>query len=168
MSTQKKDQHKLVCSIDPTTRGLAFAVMEGPLDLLDWGTAEARINTHRRCLKKLRKLLAHYQPQVLILQNPGTHKGRRATQTARLLKDAARLATAQGMTVQSYPQADIQDVFARFKVRTKHEIAVTIAEWLPELEPALPRKRKPWMGEDERMNVFDAVALSIAYYYFNS
>ena len=33
----------------------------------------------------------------------------------------------------------------------------------PELEKRLPRVRKPWMSEDERMSIFDAVALAIAH-----
>jgi len=38
----------------------------------------------------------------------------------------------------------------------------------PELAPRLPRFRKPWMSEDYRMSIFDAVAFgltSIKYFY---
>ncbi len=30
----------------------------------------------------------------------------------------------------------------------------------------LPRFRKPWMSEDYRMSIFDAVALAIAFFQF--
>ena len=31
----------------------------------------------------------------------------------------------------------------------------------PEIKRQAPPKRKPWMSEDERMNLFDAVALGV-------
>jgi hypothetical protein len=47
---------------------------------------------------------------------------------------------------------------------TKHQIAVVIAGKFPELAPRLPPVRKPWMTEDARMAIFDAVALALAHY----
>ena len=44
----------------------------------------------------------------------------------------------------------------------KETIAAKVAERFPELRPYLPPPRKPWMSEDERMNVFDAVGLGLA------
>ena len=42
---------------------------------------------------------------------------------------------------------------------TKHMLAEIIAKRFPEeLGSRLPPKRKPWMSEDFRMNIFDAVA----------
>lgn len=37
-----------------------------------------------------------------------------------------------------------------------------IAERFPELQPRLPRVRKIYMSEDERMDIFDAVSLALA------
>ena len=33
-----------------------------------------------------------------------------------------------------------------------------MANHFPELAPRLPRFRKPWMSEDYRMSIFDAIA----------
>jgi hypothetical protein len=45
---------------------------------------------------------------------------------------------------------------------TKHALAEIIAKRFPEeLGSRLPPKRKPWMSEDSRMNIFDAVALAL-------
>ena len=39
----------------------------------------------------------------------------------------------------------------------------------PELAPRLPRSRKPWMSEDYRMSIFDAVALALTFFFqFNN
>ena len=47
----------------------------------------------------------------------------------------------------------------------KQEIAIAIAERFPELAPRLPRSRKPWMSEDYRMSIFDAVALALTFFF---
>jgi hypothetical protein len=35
----------------------------------------------------------------------------------------------------------------------------------PELAPRLSRFRKPWMSEDYRMSIFDAVALALTFFF---
>ncbi len=44
---------------------------------------------------------------------------------------------------------------------TKHKIALVLADKFPELWEHLPRVRKLWMAEDERMNIFDALAMAM-------
>jgi hypothetical protein len=60
----------------------------------------------------------------------------------------------------------VKQVFSESGASTKYEIAVAIAQRFPELAPRLPRFRKPWMSEDYRMSIFDAVALAIAFFQF--
>lgn len=43
----------------------------------------------------------------------------------------------------------------------KYEVVTTPAWQFPELLPMLPKPRKPWMSEDERMASFDAIALGL-------
>jgi len=47
---------------------------------------------------------------------------------------------------------------------TAEAIAMAIAKRFPELAPRLPRFRKPWMSEDYRMSIFDAVGLGLAFF----
>ena len=49
--------------------------------------------------------------------------------------------------------------------QNKYEIAIAIAKRFPELAPRLPRLRKPWMSEDDRMSIFDAIGLAAAFFY---
>jgi len=45
---------------------------------------------------------------------------------------------------------------------TKHALAEILAARFPEeLGCRLPPKRRPWMSEDYRMDIFDAVALAL-------
>jgi hypothetical protein len=45
---------------------------------------------------------------------------------------------------------------------TKYGRARFLAERFPELHPFLPPLRKPWMPEDDRMSVFDALSFAVA------
>ena len=47
------------------------------------------------------------------------------------------------------------------KGATKQAIASRLAQIFPELLPHLPPERKPWMTEDDRMSVFDAVSFAV-------
>ncbi|MEI6076398.1 MAG: hypothetical protein WCS94_12525 [Verrucomicrobiota bacterium] len=47
---------------------------------------------------------------------------------------------------------------------TKQELAELLARRFPdELASRLPPKRKVWMNPDDRMDIFDAVALAVAF-----
>ena len=56
-------------------------------------------------------------------------------------------------------------IWAGSDATMKQEIAIAIAEHFPELAPRLPRSRKPWMSEDYRMSIFDAVALALTFFF---
>lgn len=166
MKQQKEESEKLVCSFDPTTRGLAYVVMEGPAKILDWGVAEARFSKNRRCLDYAKELIEFYEPQAVIMEDPKGSGCRRYPRTARLLASLADQSRKLGVTAYLYPRDDVKELFRRFGAHTKYEIAKAISEWLPELAPSLPRKRKPWMSEDLRMSVFDAISFALTFYYF--
>ena len=47
---------------------------------------------------------------------------------------------------------------------SKEAIASKVATLFPEVGDRLPPHRKPWMSEDPRMSLFDAVAFCLAAY----
>jgi Holliday junction resolvasome RuvABC endonuclease subunit len=67
--------------------------------------------------------------------------------------------------VRSFSRAKVKQAFSESGASNKHEIATTIAGRFPELAPRLPRFRKPWMSEDYRMSIFDAVALGVTFFH---
>jgi len=165
MTKHKEDQHKRVCSIDPTSRGIAFAVMDGPHELLDWGTQQSRIATKSRSLKRVMDLLEFYEPDVLVVDAQRTAASNQRRKASQLIAAVTRLAKTKKVSVYAYPRSQVRELMGRFGAHTKYDIAAAITRWLPELEPLMPRKRKPWMSEDERMNVFDAVSLCLTFYF---
>jgi len=130
-----------VLAIDPTTRGFAYVVFEGPDFLLEWGSSQARAGEkNAKCMARIRELVARYDPEVIVLENyegPGSNRR---------------------------PRVRALRAFAAYGGTTKRSIAVELAKCYPELSPRLPDERKCYESEDERMNLFDAASLALTYF----
>ena len=148
-----------VLAIDPSTKGFGFAVLEGGKRLVDWGVARVWAQSDNEFLARVEFLLVRYKPAVVVLED--VKGGRRSARTIRRIDLVTQHANRSGWRLVQVPQSALR-ARLRGAGSTKHEIATAIAGLFPELEPHVPRPRKPWMSEDERMNVFDAVALALA------
>ena len=154
-----------VLAIDPTTRGFGFAVFESQTTLIDWGVKSTRTEKQAKTLTKIRELIRHYQPQVLVFEDCAGRGSRRCRRIKCLLHSLRDLALRERLTCRRLSPAQVRRIFQVFGATTKHQIALAVAQQLPELAPNLPPYRKPWMSEDYRMAIFDATALALTYYY---
>jgi len=143
-------------AIDPTSRGFGFVVLETPDRLLDWGLRQRLL----RSVADFQVLLDFYHPHILVVENcsaPGARRGERARQ---LIAEATTIAAAERrIAVRAVAAQDVRKAFGKQSPTNKSAMAATLVERFPELAPHLPRRRKIWMSEDERMAVFDALAL---------
>jgi len=114
-----------------------------------------------RSLAKLEEVITHYSPQLLAVPQM-LHTGQRHTaRIEQLIGDIIKLAEKTGLEFQKASRREIQEYLSNGRA-TKHELASLLAERFPdELGAQLPRKRRPWMSEDYRMNIFAAVALAM-------
>lgn len=152
-----------VLATDPSTRGFGFAVLEGPDRLIDWGVKETKTDKTRRSLQLIAALI---EPAVLVLEDYAGNGSRRCERVAGLIDEIRELAVKRKVKVKSFSRLHIKQAFAQSGAGTKYEIAMAIANRFPELAPRLPRFRKPWMSEDYRMSIFDAVALALTFFFF--
>jgi Holliday junction resolvasome RuvABC endonuclease subunit len=150
-----------VLAIDPSTRGFGFAVLEGPERLIDWGVKETRTDKNRRALKLMAELIEIYHPRVVVLEDYSGKGSRRCDRASELIEQVSKLAWKRNIRVKRFSKADVKQTFAGSGAKMKYEIAIAISKRFPELAPRLPRFRKPWMSEDYRMSIFDAVALGL-------
>jgi hypothetical protein len=81
------------------------------------------------------------------------------------LRSIERLAARRGVKVRLVSPSTRLEAFAEVGASTKCQIATALAERFPVLRRALPPVRKPWMTEDHRMGIFDAVALAVAFFH---
>ena len=154
-----------VLAIDPSTRGFGFAILEGPNRLIDWGVKETKTDKKRRTLKQIDDLIAVYLPSVIVVEDYAGKGSRRCRRIERLINDISKLASKRQIKVRSFSRARVKQTFAECGASNKQEIAIVIANRFPELVPRLPRFRKPWMSEDYRMSIFDAVALALTFFF---
>ena len=147
-----------VLAVDPTSKGFGFAVIEVDFFLVDYGIARVWSPRLRELIDKAYGIVEKYRPVMIILPRVSSAKARRGTR-AKLSALAAHL-RQHHHTVVMLPRDTVLKTFESAGT-TKHDIAIAIAKAFPELASRLPRKRRPWMSEDESMNVFDAVALAL-------
>lgn len=149
--------HDTILAIDPTSRGFAFAFLEAPAFLVDWGERIVPAKTGG-LLRKVDDLLTHYQPVVLVVEDLAAKGCRRRERAKEEINRMEQLALARGVRVERASRLAVVDTFAPGK--SKYEAALRLAESFPALAARLPRKRKAWMTEDARMNVFDALGFA--------
>jgi hypothetical protein len=155
-------ESKRVLAIDPTSKGFGFAVLEGPRRLVDWGVKHASGNG--KCLKQAASLIERYRPEALVVERTDANGCRRRLRVRQLIKELLVLARKRQLRARRIPRRTVLRYFAKSGLATKRQIAVALSIRFPELEPYLPPERKPWMSEDERMGIFDAVAFGLAFY----
>ena len=151
-----------VIAIAPFTKGFGFIVMERQERLIDWGLKIIRVEKNRESLKRVADLIKRYSPDSVVIEDY-KHKGsHRSARVQTLLKDIESLSATKGVKTRRVPRFAFKSMVSRDTPSTKHQIAVEIVKQFPELAHRLPRKRKPWLNEDARMNIFIALGLALA------
>lgn len=146
--------------MDPTSRGFAYVVLEGPERLVDWGVAHVRNHSKHAYLERLMTLIDENAPDLIVTEDHESRRGRRHTRAKVVLHRIKAYMQQQGIATRVVTRSQVREVF-QGSGETKQEIAEAIARFFPELESKLPRYRKPWMSEDERMNIFDALSFAL-------
>ncbi len=155
-----------VLAIDPTYRGLAYAVLERGPRVVDWGARDARHGEkNRRALKRFEELVAHYEPHVLVIEDCAAKGSRRRPRIERLVKAIERIAATKDIEVHKISRAVVDEAFFHADASNKQEIATVITKRFPQLAVWLPLARTRWTTEDYRMHIFDAVAFGLTFFY---
>lgn len=153
-----------VLSINPSTRGFGFAIFEGKDSLIDWGVKSVRKDKTANSLVKIGRLASLYLPQMIILEDHGSSWARRAGWAKDSVPKIQQMAAEINIESRCFSRKEMKRAFASSNASTKYQMATVIAKLFPELEPRLPAVRKPWMSEDYRMGIFDAVALGVTFF----
>jgi hypothetical protein len=153
-----------VLAVDPTRNGFGFAILEGPVVLIDRGVKGVNGDNNRKCLELLAALIARYDPDVLVVERTDDAGCLRRLRARRLIGDLLALASDCELRARRISRRNVQRWFSPTGTATKRQIAVALTRRFPELEPSLPPERKPWMSEDPRMGIFDAVAFALAFF----
>jgi Holliday junction resolvasome RuvABC endonuclease subunit len=159
------NKYPRILAIAPSTKGFGYAVLEGHRLLVNWGVKTVTGNKNAGAVKKVKEMIAHYNPQVLVLEDTATEGCRRSPRIKALTKRLVEVGESRTINMALFSRTQVKRVILGGGRGTKHAVAESIAEWYPEeLGFRLPPKRVDWKSEDSRMAIFDAVALALAYY----
>ena len=162
-------KHARVLAIAPSTKGFGFAVLEGRAILVDWGVKTIKRDKNRWTLEKVGKLIEQYQPEVMVLQDFSMRHSRRSPRIRALGRQLVARAASRKVAVALFTRKQVRKVFFGGEQGTKDGIAEILAKQFPEeLGSRLPPRRRPWMSEDYRMGIFDAVSLALTFAYVKS
>lgn len=156
--------HRRVLAIHPASRSFGYALLESPTTLVDWGVKATRTDKAMQTTAKVAALLAHYAPDILVVEDCRAEGSRRRRRVVQLLAGLRAFAVLKGLRACAISKQQVRQVFSSFDARSREQIAAVLAEKFPELAPRLPRHRKAYETDDYQMAMFAAVALAFAYF----
>ena len=157
-----------ILAVALSSKGFGFSVIEGQSTLIDWGFKKAKGDKNADSVEKAKKIISHYRPCAIILEDTSGKDSRRSLRIRRLGKRMVALASQEGIQAAVFSREQVRELFFAEELGTKDELASIIAQKFPdELANRLPPTRKPWMSEDERMGIFEAVALGMTFRQFS-
>jgi len=153
-----------IFALDPTTKGFGYAILETSFHLVDWGLAHISGEKDSGAVARFEALVDQYRPDVVVLEDSAAPGSRRRPRVQELLNTLGKTARERGIAVHTIPRLAVIECFSSPDKRaTKFSITEHLAETFPELAPKMPRRRKIYQSEDERIATFDALALAATY-----
>src|SRR5437868_8585483 len=151
MSRTNKNSH--ILGVAPCTRGFGFALFDGD-KLINWGVKTASGNKNRESLAKLKSLIVHYTPGVIVLEDASAKDSRRSARIRKLGVQLVALAKSQKVKMTLFSRTQVRKAFFAGGQGTKDALAEIVANRFPEeLGSRLPRKRLLWMSEAYQMAI---------------
>jgi len=144
-------------AIDLTAKGFGFALLDARLGLLDWGFSSIPATDDALFVARISARIDRGRPTALVLENFAPIRGREAAVRRQGL--AITLAEARKIGLCQVSRRIVQGILGP---GTKAQIVQRLAERFPELRHRMPRERAKWSTEDERMHIFDALALTVS------
>src|SRR6266446_6251588 len=105
----KKDN--VVLALYPKTRGIGYACLESPKDLIDCGIATVRPICNGKILKRAQNFIEYYQPTLVLLQNYENRYLKHGKRVANLIDEIMAYARGKGVPIKQYSREQIRDVF---------------------------------------------------------
>ena len=155
---------KRVLALDPITKGFGYVIFELPFRLVEWNIAYVTGEKHAGAIARFTELINHIEPDGVVLEDVAAAGSRRRYRVRRLIESLAAYIRGRGIPVHTIARSAVARRFApEGEAATKHAIAAQLAKSFPEIAAHLPPRRKVWQSEDERMALFDALALAVTY-----
>lgn len=141
-----------------------YAVLEGEGSLVAYGRKTVNDDKNAHSLALIDKMIVRYQPDALILYDANAKGIHRWPRIKELHRAVVNLAKQRKLKATAISGIEVRRLLLGDAKGTKYAAAELVASQFPdELALRLPPKRKWYNTEDGRMDIFDAVALVIAF-----
>ena len=161
--SQNQTRPNRILAIDPTTKGFGYAILDLPKHLVAWGMAHVKGEKSTGAIFRFEALLDQFRPDAVVLEDTTAKGSRRYPRVRELLDTLGKIARERGIPVQTVSRLAVIAHFSKDETAIKHSIATTLAVAYPELAEKVPRKRKIYQSEDERIAVYDALSLAVTF-----
>ena len=151
---------KRILAVDLRSTRVGFAVIETPIQLLDWGKRALAADA---CSALLVWLLQKYGISLIVVRRIPPDSPRNTDRVRDGLRVVRTIARTRAVQLAAVTERDFMRVFQQPERRTRFEVACRMTIIFPELAQFLPRPRRCYEPENRRMSAFDAVALAVAY-----
>lgn len=158
---------KLTLILYPNTNGIGFVICESEKEIIDFGLKPINRRTQKEYVNNAKWLIEYATPDIIILLDYKGAKDKISKRQEAVINEITEHAKGHGIAIRHYSRRQIKEVFSDFSVTTKHDIAMTLIRWYPQLANREPHKRLAYMSEHYQMGVFDAFALMITHYYLS-
>lgn len=146
-----------ILGVASTTRGFAFALTEGPKRLVTWGLRR-RALTEAAVVSTLKNIVESSRPLfVAFEQEASDRKGRRGRRFGKMLSTACQ---KTGVMIHAVDSKTVKLLGGSPKA-TKWQVARAVSTRFREIQHKLPKPRRAWQGEDDRIGSFLALAAAL-------
>lgn len=163
-----KQDAPLILSLFPYARGVGYAFLQAPQNLLDSGVITIRPISNERILARINKFVAYHNPNVVVIRKIDSIHSKKSKNVEKTIEAIMGYAKSKKLSVHRYTREQIREAFEVYGAKNKYETAQQIVNWFPLLASRAPEVRMEWMDEDYNMCMFDAVALAITHLHFTT
>jgi len=161
----RKKNNKKILAIDPGTKYIGFALLEGG-NLIHYGVKSIpRLYTSTETLKEGKKIMSRlmddFRPEILVVEKTFFANNKDSVLLNTFTAQIRRMGKRKGLEVLSIATNTVRKAVCGNGAASKEDVAKAIVTKYPQLKPYLTSDKK-WKEKYQR-NMFDAVALAIAF-----
>ena len=159
MSSGKPVRTQRILSLAFASRHMGFVVAHDVDNLMDWGVKNIPRTDKDIALAKVQKLISHYQPALICIQNIKDSECRLGTSIITILSELKTVCAKQNVAFKAVSKRDVRENLELPDNACKQDVAAKVANMYPQLQNLLPPPRKLW--EAEGRNTITLIACSM-------
>lgn len=150
-----------VVSIYPYTRGFAYAVMDSPVNLIEFRLFELKKLDVNRIVRLVLEIVEKHQPVTVVLEDTNSKYCRKGARTKQLIRAIALAVKKKSVEIDFISRDQVRQIFRRWNAKNKYEIAEVLIRNIDQLA-AIKMEKPKYPGREPNVEaVFSAVSLLI-------